>query len=100
MWIVIVIVFFAILVLRQISNYSAVELYKDMKQGDMRTNAYVGFLQEGQNDMMTKRYSQIEGYSIPIEDMSREYMFQDAPDEYDYTKPVNYDYSKENTTIV
>lgn len=96
MWVVIVLsVIFAIIVLRRVSNYSAVELYKDMKQGNMRTNAYVGYLQEGEEGMMTKPYSQIEGYSIPVEDMSREYLFKDEPDEYDYTKPVNYDYSKE-----
>ena len=96
MWVIIVLsVILAIIILRRVSNYSAIELYNDMKQGDMRTNAYVGYLQEGEVGMMTKPYSQIAGYSIPVEDMSIEYLFRDELDEYDYTKPVNYDYSKE-----
>jgi hypothetical protein len=94
MWIVIVIVFLSVIILRKVSGYPAVNLYKDMQQGNMRTNQYVGFLQEGQEGMMTRPYTNTPGYSIPIEDKTRKYMFQEAPDEYDFTKPIDHPYTE------
>jgi hypothetical protein len=94
MWTVILFVILGLLILRspKISKYSAVELYKDMKGGDTRANRFVGYLQEDVQQMTTQPYFQGTGYSVPIEDNMRKYMFQDAPDEYDFTKPRDYTY--------
>ncbi len=61
-----------------------------MTGGSQRTNPWVGFLQENQQNMFTKPYFEGSGYEYP-DDSLRMYETTDD-DEYDYTKPVSYTY--------
>ncbi len=80
---------------RYVSEYSAVNVYNDMRGGTQRINPMTGFLQESEADMKTLQpYFQGPGYSPTGEDSIRKYMFQEAPDEYDTTKPPTFSYGE------
>jgi len=76
---------------------SALDIYKDMAAGTAQINALADFLQEKEDDMKTvKPYFEGEGfnldYTIPMHPAGDEF------DDYDYNKPVEYDYSKDDTS--
>lgn len=68
-----------------------------MAAGTAQINAFADFLQEKEDDMKTvKPYFEGEGYNldyvIPMHPAGDEF------DDYDYSKPVEYDYSKNEET--
>lgn len=70
------------------------DVYRDMKRGSAQINPLSDFFQESERDMKTKPtgfdgpgYNL--GYGIPAYNIEKE-------DKYDYSKPVYYDYTREN----
>ena len=72
---------------------SALDVYKDMAAGTAQVNALADFLQEKEDDMKTiKPYFEGEGYNL-------DYTLPMHPttgDEFDYSKPIDFDYSSSN----
>lgn len=92
MWVVVIItVIVAILLLRKVSNYSALDIMKDMRGGSAQINPLADYFQEGEMEMLTGAYSDEYGaniiYNVRMENV-------DKADEYDYTRPPTFDYSK------
>lgn len=93
MWVVVIItVIVAILLLRKVSNYSLVDMMNEMRGGSAQVNPLADYFQESEKDMLTGPYS--EGYGANITDNVR-MEDTDKADEYDYTRPPTFDYSKE-----
>lgn len=92
MWVVVIItVIVVILLLRKVSNYSLVDMMNEMRGGSAQVNPLSDYFQESEKDMLTGSYS--EGYGANItENVRMEDVNKD--DEYDYTRPPTFDYSK------
>jgi hypothetical protein len=99
MWLlVLAILLILLLQSRRISFFpdSAIDVYKDMAAGTAQINALADYLQEKEDDMKTlEPYFEGEGfnldYSIPMHPAGDDF------DDYDYSKPVDFDFSKDTS---